>query len=101
MKIRLLVDPILPTDPTNDPSPAALEALRQRMIADQLSVLPSTLRALKASRGYAVQLPWSDDPSTYRWKLPAGTPGRGIDVDGSWPSRTVLLLRLPSPGSTN
>jgi hypothetical protein len=98
-KIRLLVDPILPTDPTSDPSPAAVEALRKRMIADQLSAMPSTFRALQASRGYAVQLPLNDTRSTSSWKLPPGTHG---EVKTSMaPGRAELSWvghSFPSPG---
>jgi hypothetical protein len=98
-KIRLLVDPILPTDPTSDPSPAAVEVLRQRAIAEQLSAMPSAFRTLKASRGYAVQLPLNDPRSAYRWQLPTGAqsgvttslaPGR---AELSWVGHS-----FPSPG---
>jgi len=99
-RIRLLVDPILPTDPTSDPSPAAIEALRQRMIADQLALMPNSLRAIQSSRGYTVQLPSPEPGANYRWELPAGIgPEVKTSIDGghaelAWPGRP-----FPDPGT--
>ena len=98
-KVRLLVDPILPTDPTSDPSPESVEALRKRVIADQLAAMPSAFRSVQGRRGYSVQLPSGYSLTTYCWQLP---PGADREVTTSvTPSRSELSWAgrpFPPPG---
>ena len=99
-KIRLLVDPILPTDPTGDASPEALELLRKRVMEEQLSAMPGIFRALRSSRGYSVRLPLNGRDLPYHWRLP---PGAEHEVTTSVdPSRSELSWPghpFPSAGS--
>lgn len=99
-KVRLLVDPILPTDPTSDPSPEAVEALRNRVMAEQLAAMPRAFRSLQARRGFSVQISPGDPLLTdSRWQLPPGanrevtTSVTASRAELSWAGRP-----FPSPG---
>ena len=97
--VRLLVDPILPTDPTGDDSPAALEALRKRVLQEQEAALPSTFRALITRRGYTVHLPVDPSASGYRWQLPAGvSPGTRATIIGEQAELSWDGPPLPAAG---